>query len=337
MPPLSYELINHFRELQPVLFRLGLDATVNVRDLSLEVRYGTRGMLLHPQFTQPRGDAVVYVPAFSRAVKRFIGWRPAYERAWPLSLEKLAFKRFMNELGLPTPRYAMKPSPELSRVIVKKNKSSFSEGIRGPFASPAGVALDASQGEYFEEFIPGHIIKIWYWNAEPVAVEETEMLNVIGDGVLSIGQLVMRHVYMLGIQQHDLKQYESFLAYQGKTLRTVPARDEVCVIEFRYNSELPTLRMRDIRVGSDPFHGLEPMLKTAGAHLWRSIPAQHRHGVVFSVDAMLDPDLKLWFLEMNSNPYVHPYLYPPMMESIKHTLASIQGTSPGPGPDSGQD
>lgn len=327
MPPLSYELINHFRELQPALLRHQLEATLNPRDFLLEVRHGSQRMVLHPQFTQPTQNAVVYVETFSQAVKRFIGWRPAYERSWPLSVEKIEFKKFMNEHRLPTPRYWRAPEPDMPHVIVKKNCSSFSEGIRGPFADASGITLNTEQGEYFEEFTPGNIIKIWYWNSEPIAIEETEMLSVIGDGISNIGDIIACHVHMLGIKGHNLKQYESFLAYQGKTLKTVLRRSEVCAIEFRYNSELPTLRMRDIRVGEEPFYGLEGLLKAAGHHLWKAIPEDRRNDVVFSVDAMLDRQKSLWFLELNANPYVHPYVYPHMMRSIKNTLVSRQSTA----------
>jgi hypothetical protein len=325
MPPLSYELINHFRELQPALLRLQLEATLNARDFSLEVRHGGQSLVLRPQFTQPvPGGAVIYVDTFSPAVKRFIGWRPAYDLRWPLSEQKLAFKQFMLAHQLPTPRHWLAPEPGLPHVIVKKNRSSFSEGIRGPFVDAAGVTLDAQQGEYLEEFKPGDIIKVWYWNSEPVAAEETEMLSVVGDGISSIGDIIACHVFMLGIASHDPKQYEGYLAYQGRTLRTVLRRGEVCAVEFRYNSELPTLRMRDIRIGAEPFHGLEGLLKAAGHHLWNTIPADRRQDVVFAVDAMLDGDKKLWFLEMNSNPYVHPYVYPHMMRSIKARLVAPQ-------------
>ena len=160
MPPLSYELINHFRELQPALLRLQLEATLNARDFSLEVRHGSQRMVLQPQFTQPTQDAVVYVSTFSRSVKRFIGWRPEYERTWPLAVKKIDFKKFMTSHELPTPRYWQAPVAGMPHVIVKKNRSSFSEGIRGPFADAAGITLDAQQGEYFEEFTPGDIIKI---------------------------------------------------------------------------------------------------------------------------------------------------------------------------------
>jgi hypothetical protein len=318
MPPLSYELINHLREMQPALLSFGLQASLNVRNFSLTVSDGHRSITLYPQFTEPTNTGVVvYTAGFSPAVKRFIGWRPDYSRQWPLAAEKLAFKAFMTSHGLPTPRHSEDPNAVMQRVIVKKNESTFSEGIRGPFADSAGVALNVHEREYFEEFTPGHIIKIWYWNSEPVAVEETEMLSIIGDGMSSIADIIQVHAHMLGLGAHDLAQYEAFLAYQRRDLGTVLGRGELCAIDFRYNCELPTLRMHDIRIGTEPFHGHEGLLKRAGRCLWSAIPAAHRNNVVFTVDAMLDPDKNLWFLELNSNPYVHPYVYPHMMRSIK--------------------
>ncbi|WP_140637102.1 hypothetical protein [Methylibium rhizosphaerae] len=321
MPPMSYELLNHLKAIQPHLAELGLRAHIDVADMSLVVLLGKQWLRMSPQFTEERPDGVVYTGTFSPKVRRFIGWRPMYDRTWSISADKLEFKRHLQAQGLPTPAHSLQGPAGLGDVIVKKARSSFSMGIRGPFSEAAArsVALGAD-GEFFESYVPGDIIKIWYWNEQPVAVEETEMLSVVGDGVSDIGTLVERHVHMLGIVGHELAQYEEFLAYQGRTLRTVLPRDETCAIDFRYNCELPTMRMRDIQVGRDAFHGLEPLLQQAGQSLWATIPGQARQGVVYTVDAMLDKRKRLWFLELNSNPYVHPYVYPHLLRAVKQAL-----------------
>jgi D-alanine-D-alanine ligase-like ATP-grasp enzyme len=51
-------------------------------------------------------------------------------------------------------------------------------------------------------------------------------------------------------------------------------------------------------------------LRTVGKVLWQTIPEELRQGVLFTVDAVLDDQGQLWLLETNSNPAVHPDVYP---------------------------
>lgn len=318
---LNFYLINHFRELWPALKPLGLEAILNVQDFSLHVRYQQQSMRLPAQFTQDQAGKISYTSHFSNQVSGFIGWRPYLNKRWPLSTEKLLFKRYVAERNLRTPGFSQDRAALLKNVIVKRTSSSFSQGIRGPFRDARETSLDLAAGEYFEEYIPGNIIKLWYWNALPVAAEFVENLAVFGDGVSSISDLVRAYMRMLGREFPDLSQFADFLAYQGKTIDTVPVRDQECLVDFRYNSVLPTsYRARDIRIGQDEFYGLEDELHLIGKHLWQGIPSDTRDNIVYSVDAMLDDQKRLWLLEMNSNPYVHPYVYPVMFKSIKDIL-----------------
>lgn len=320
MPPISYELINHFKGLQPFLHPLGLEAWVDVVDLTLTVASRSARTTLLPQFTLPVGEAVVYSPSFSSKVKRFIGWKPYAPRRWLISDQKLEFKQFVAQHDLLTPPWWGRIEAAEGPFVVKRNMSSFSEGIEGPYAESREVDKALQEGEYAERYISGHIIKIWYWSARPVAIEETEMLSVVGDGVSSIRQLIERHVYMLGISEHSSQQYESFLRFQKCDLYTVLNSGEKLAIEFRYNSELPTLRMRDLMVGHDSFYGLEPLLWRIGQVLHSAIPNDYKADAMYSVDAMLDEKKQLWLLEMNSNPYVHPFLYQPLLRHLQTVL-----------------
>ncbi|MDB5822416.1 MAG: hypothetical protein JWR21_1120 [Herminiimonas sp.] len=61
---------------------------------------------------------------------------------------------------------------------------------------------------------------------------------------------------------------------------------------------------------------LEPQLTAIGTALWEGIPAGARQDTLFTVDAILDADNRLWVLEMNSNPFVHPLVYPLVIDSM---------------------
>ena len=320
---LNFYLINHFRELWPALKSLDLEGGLNVDDFSLHVRYKSKSIRLTAEFTQDFNGENTYTPHFSDQVSGFIGWRPYFNKRWPLSRSKLAFKNYVAECGLRTPEFSQDVTANLKDVIVKRNSSSFSRGIRGPFKESSESPLDINDGEYYEKYIPGNIVKLWYWNALPVAAEFLENLAVFGNGVSSISDLIRTYMQMLGRDFPDISQFDGFLAYQGKTTDTVPQMGEQCLIDFRYNSVIPTsYRARDIKIGTDEFFGLENELHLIGKHLWLGIPDNVRENTVYSVDAILDQQKCLWLLEMNSNPYVHPYVYPHMLKSIKGILVN---------------
>jgi hypothetical protein len=61
---------------------------------------------------------------------------------------------------------------------------------------------------------------------------------------------------------------------------------------------------------------LQEQLEEAGRILWKEIPDPMRQDTVYTVDAILDSRDCLWFLEMNSNPQVHPDVYLPMLRNL---------------------
>src|SRR5690348_7936216 len=106
---MNFYLINHFRELWPALEPLGLEAWLNAKDFSLLIRHGRQSMSLLPQFTIENNGKLEYTPKLSEKVVGFIGWRPYFNRRWPLSTDKLAFKRYVAERNLRTPPYSQDP------------------------------------------------------------------------------------------------------------------------------------------------------------------------------------------------------------------------------------
>ena len=86
---------------------------------------------------------------------------------------------------------------------------------------------------------------------------------------------------------------------------------------FSYSSVLERFnpRNRNALVGA---HGtpVETQLSAIGRSLWEFVPPDIRHGVLYSVDAVLDAQDEFWLLEMNPNPGVHPDCYPAMIASV---------------------
>lgn len=312
----SYSLMHHFRELWSALEKQGFQGAIRMKDFKLAVSDHQRVLDLKPQFTAKVNGSKCYITGPSATMEAFSGWRENLFRQWSISNEKILFKNYMVHCGLPTPQFCMDSSKQLENVIVKTSRSSFSKGIRGPYRSSRDTRIDPSRGEFFEQFIPGRIVKLWYWNQEPVAAELLEMLGVFGNGKSTIFELLETHRLMIGQATVDYAVFEPFLSFQGFSLETTPEKGQEVKVDFRYATEFPmSYRARDIRIGQEDFFGLENFLKDVGQHLWRAIPEEIRHNLVYSVDAILDENNRLWLLEMNSNPYVHPYVYPHMLQS----------------------
>ena len=208
---ISFETLYHFREMNPALQTLGMDAWVNARDFSLTVCKGTHSIKLHPQFVVQRNGQTEYINEFRADVTRFIGWRPYLQKKWQLSDSKLAFKQYVSEQGLPTPRYATVAQPEFSNLLIKKDNSSFGRGIKGPFINHLDAPLDQSRGEYYEAYVPGKIVKLWFWHDQPVAAELAEMVGLLGNGNSTIEQLALDYAKMLGREMPDLSRLQEFL------------------------------------------------------------------------------------------------------------------------------
>jgi D-alanine-D-alanine ligase-like ATP-grasp enzyme len=67
--------------------------------------------------------------------------------------------------------------------------------------------------------------------------------------------------------------------------------------------------------GGEPPAWLE-QVRRAGRMLHEAIPAEIRAGTVFSVDGILPQDGQVRFLEVNSNPMVHPLVYARMVGDL---------------------
>ncbi len=313
---LKAQLLNHFKHLNPAIERIGAEAYLNVRNFKLEIRFQGRVYSFYPQFMYLDGQGGQhYTPQFRPEVSRFIGWCPYFNKRWDLGVEKLKFKEYAVKNRLQTPEYWVDPEVVVEHVLVKYNLSSFGNGMRGPYRSSKETQLKAREGEYYERFVWGKVVKIWFWDGSPVCCELSDFGSIPGDGKRSVRELVLQQ-----FQKRDqivmVEAFSDFLVYQGRSLDWVPALDEVQPLDFRYGSKLLfPLEVKDIDLRRDPIPGTDNQLKHIGSTLLRGIPEEIRANTVFTVDAILDKEQKLWILEMNCNPFLHPYVYPPMIES----------------------
>ena len=321
------QLMNHFKDLLPVLERAGAEASLNIRNFQVELRASGRSYTLYPQFMKFENGQRKYSIKFDRDVGAFIGWCPYFNKTWPLSTEKLKFKAYATANGLATPEYSVDAAADMEGVLVKKSVSSFSEGIQGPFRSSREHPLDAAAGEFYERFVRGRIAKIFYLDARAVCLEIEKPASLVGDGRRTIGQLLEARVAAAGDRGGAARSAEArgkgrervarYLAFLGRSTADVPEAGAEQEIDFRYASGFGTpADLDNIDLTQNPLPELARQLELIGERLWNGIPADIRAGTLYTVDAILDADNKLWLLEMNSNPFIHPFVYGPMLEGL---------------------
>ncbi len=309
------DLLNHFKAIQPALLELGAEAFLDPSTFVLRARLGAATRTLYPQFISFAKGLKQYTPSLNADARRFIGWCPYVNRRWVLASQKLAFKQFAVENSIRTPDYSTDSAAEMEDVVVKRSVSSFGSTIKGPFKRSSEHSLDVQTQEYFERFTFGRIAKIWYWNDRPVCVEFERMPIVEGNGIATMRELIERRLRRR--KKRAMEKLEPLLDYQNVTLDTVLPKAQERIIDFRYGSPFARRRHeRDVDLVNEMIPSLEPQLRAFGSKLWRGIPDQLREDTVFTVDAIVDERDRIWALEMNSNPFIHPYVYPVMLKDL---------------------
>jgi tetratricopeptide (TPR) repeat protein len=322
------DLLNHFRHILPAIEDAGADATLDAKTFHLKLRLAGKLFVLQPQFIQFKDGKKQYTPIFGSHVRRFIGWCPYFNKRWPLANEKLQFKAYALANGLATPGHSVDPNPGLADVIVKKNVSSFAMGIKGPFRNPAECPLDPAAGEFYERFVPGRSAKIFYWESRPVCLELEKPASVVGDGRSTLQELVDARAALRGTKLKRGRT-ERYLRYVGRTFGDVLPAGAVQQVDFRYGSALNQPSDRDdIDLTRKMPRELASQLEAIGERLWLAIPADIRKHTLYTVDGVLDAEDRLWLTEMNSNPFIHPFLYPVILEALLGNAAAAQAASP---------
>jgi hypothetical protein len=318
-------LFSHLRAISECLPKFEARARIDFETLNLLIRGRGRQIELLPQFMCRRDGGVVYTPKLATDVRGFIGWRPYFNRIWPEATEKMIFKDFCASNGLRTPPRYLRAEDVRSSVLVKRSRSSFGQGMTGPFTANALRELNYAPrgGEYFEEFIHGDIAKIWYWNDQPASLEIIPMPTVVGDGRSTLRDLIANIKSLLAFAEPDATQLREALArYQGLTLDSVPRDGQRVLVDFRYQSTLHPVAFTKVNMLKD-YEGTRALeqIREAGKEFWHVIPEQLRQDIVYTIDAIVDDQQNVWFLEMNCNPLVHPDVYSVMIESMLVAIA----------------
>lgn len=309
-------MLNHLRQIEMWAAEHGASASIRLPGSVLRVEWRNRVFDFQPQFqTKTPGGSNCWYELTPNAVG-FAGWLPYFNKRWNAAHRKLLFKAFAMAHGIRTPAFSTQPG-RYKDVVIKRECSSFGEGVFGPYREvtsefqPNGL----KQGEYFEQFIPGRILKALYWNGRPVCVELFDMATVTGDGRHSLEELTS-NPNSLATRSLSAATVEAMVAYQGLNMEQVPPAGQSICVDCRYGSPL----LQIVRHNTNALSKIEPeivaQLQSLGPVFESAIPKEIRENTAFSADGIVDSEGRVWFLEMNCNPMLHPDIYPAMFGSL---------------------
>lgn len=317
---------NHFSALQAWLAHAGAAATVDMTDLTMEVKHRGRYFRMYPMFQANLNEGQVHVPSLSPQVSGFGGWRPYQTITHPHSTDKQLFKQFLSEAGLRTPAsWSDVAVPPECDYVLKARTGSFGKQVFGPYrAQTPAVQRQSTAGEekglFVEQFVRGSMLKVWFWGARPFFAHMQSYPTILGDGRSTAGELLdRRFAITLRNAAPERTFAEGCVAFQGVAPGDVPAAGQSLWFDYRYGHQYETT------AGATPNsdNALEPLrqatgtqLDEMGSALARLLRATIPVPVMITVDGLLDDEKRIWWLEMNTNSLLPPEGYATMFADL---------------------
>lgn len=302
---------DHFRAVRAWAAQHDAKVEMDVRTMQLEIRCANVYFNFFPIFAAIVNDKLVHIEDLAQSAISFGGWRPYKPYATRLSTEKLLFKQHLAQAGVRTPQMWPLGEQPTQGYIRKKSRGSFGYDIQGPFLAtvPAPPAEPGSHsaGTFHEQFVVGKIVKVWYWGHTPFHAETQDYGTISGDGLSTIAALAdakMNQDAGANILA-DKAILASCVAYQGFSFTDVLPAGRDIWIDFRYGRSflkrgapspktrtgLPELKA----MCGDQIAQMGTLMRAA---LQEVAPVP----LAYSVDAVLDDQGQLWWLELNSHP-----------------------------------
>ena len=147
-------LIHHGAAIQRLLRKYSVEANVNLADFGLVVRGRNRYYRFYPQFIWDDSGRVQFSPEIVPRVRSFVGWRPYFNKRFPIGYDKTAFKDYCARHGLRTPQMWRTPAADMRDFLVKHTRVQdrlFTDG-RVQFRATMGktILADLSRNEQVE-------------------------------------------------------------------------------------------------------------------------------------------------------------------------------------------
>ena len=300
-------------------------AQLNVLNFELELKCRNRYFLLYPQFVMEDKGQLQYVNEFWEQARGFAGWLPyARPLRWPLWQDKLQFKQALEEIGLRTPAYSSTGAGLAHDYVLKGLQGSFGKGIYGPFRVGGAMPSISTQTKaevFAEQFVPGKSLKVWFWGHKAFYAQMHERPTVVGDGFSNVQTLLSNKLSAIG---QDISTYPEMasvvqaLAYQEVNLQTVLKQDQKVWLDFRYGRLFAPWAATEAEDDVLPQLSAEvqDQFIVLGRFVAQTLAPIYQAPVLYAVDAQLDEQGQVWYLEINSNPMLPPAGYALVLSTL---------------------
>ena len=318
-PRFKTNLIEHAKAVTLWARRRGARTWMDGDDLSLRITLNGREQRLRAQCVGFRGSSLAYFPTFDANAVGLVGWFAHPVQSWPISLSKQLFKQVATEVGIDVPASWSDSRAATEAYLIKQDRSAFGQGMRGPFAPGSDdPRAQTAAGEYADAFVTPRIARAWYWGPRLAVLECFEMPTIVGDGRRSYRQLLTDAL------ARDVALPEGWAdlgRWQGLDEEQPVAPGQQVLADYRYVSPFnPTVYGDHDRLSELRGSSLVTRFEAAGQAIVPRLPVRDERGrtrdVVFVLDAIVDARDRPWFLEINSNPQLHPGLYPLMLDRL---------------------
>ena len=326
-------LINHFAALQRLAAQTGARIQLDTSNFVLEAKLRNRYFSFYPQFMAFKDGQLSHVPVLTDETMGFAGWRPYPPFSFPLATDKLLFKRHFEEADQRVPATWLDPRDADRDFIVKRSIGSFGMQISGPFRVAEremfelGAAAQGSGEVFAEQFIEGTILKVWYWGQRAFYAHTQDYPRVAGDGRSSLSEqarLRMQVKPETWVDSPAAAVAHACFRYQQLNPDEPLAPGRAAWFDYRYGrtyDQDKLSRFHDSILAKLP-GAVRTQIDAAGIVAAKALSAEMPAPVAFALDAMLDNNGALWWLEMNSNPLVPPEGYAEMFADLFGLLAN---------------
>jgi len=313
-------LMNHFAAIQRLTSETGAQISLNAATFILEAKLRNRYFHFYPQFLTKRDGRFAQTSTITDDTIGFAGWRPYQPFTFPMAADKLQFKQYFQARGQRMPTTWLDPRQADRDFLVKRSVGSFGLQMSGPFRTAERTAFDlgpaaTGAGQVFAEaFIEGTIVKVWFWGRRAFFAHRQSYPEISGDGVTSASELAQARMQLAADawgKSPDAAVARACLRYQGHEPGAVLKAGTTAWIDYRYGRsyvKVGAIRASDDALGSFD-EGARAQIDAAGFVAAQALKEIAPVPVAYAMDAMLDAEGKLWWLEMNTNPTVPPEGY----------------------------
>jgi hypothetical protein len=321
--------LNHFKAVKDWADNHGALVALDVRSFGLEVKFRNRGYTLKPRFVMKHEGKLAYTTDLVKGVTGFIGWLPYGILQWDISQNKLLAKKMFGSAGLKAPAVCLAEEEIDKDFVVKSVAGSFGYQVRGPYrpefhrqSVQHKEELEKGQvADFAEQFIVGTNLKVWYWGAEAIYAQVHPYPTVVGDGLCSAQVLIESKLASAGATSITASEQQNFdlaLAFQDVRPSDVMAGGRAVWIDFRYGRRYMQTSLK-VETDSDLEKvgvRVRKQIDFAGAKLAEEALRRFKSPVLYSLDAIIDAEGAVWWLEINSNPMLPPEGYPLIFSSL---------------------